>query len=350
MGRAFPLRRREALGLLVALPWLATGSPSFGEDASPEDDPRARWLAGTSPLPGQPATAEWLAFAAAEDERWAREATRLKLVADWSQRDLAPLIARPPVAGPRPLLYPFGGPDAMHAIALFGDAPRALLVGLEPTGFLPDVGPRADSEYFTALGAAMGDLHRLTFFRTRAMSGDLAELGVLPLLVATVVRMGGRVSRVARLSPTRVAIAWISPGGGPRRLDYAQADLSNGSLARHPEHVALLRELGPSVTLLKAASFLLGEPRFSSARRLLLEVSDAVVQDDSGLPFASFDDAWSVHLFGRYAPPSRPFEDRRQPDLEAAFAERRPPPLPFGLGYQVRPRTSSLVVAVKRGA
>ena len=264
---------------------------------------------------------------------------------DWARRELSPVL---PAA--RPVFYPFGGPDAVHAIALFGGAPHLLLVGLEPIGDLPDPGAMegADSAaYFAALGAAMADLHRLTFFRTRALASDVRQIGVLPILLASIVRLGGHVVSVARPAPFRASIAWTSREGRESRLDYAQIDLGNGSLGRHPEHVAALRDLGSSVTFMKAASYLLGDARFSFARRLILEVSDAIVQDDSGVPFSDLHDGWTTRLFGRYVAPLEPFQDRAQPDLASAFAAQRPPPLPFGIGYHALSRRSNLVVALR---
>ena len=52
---------------------------------------------------------------------------------DWSAKELA---SRVPAE--RPLLYPFAGPDALHAIALFGHVKRVFMIGLEGLGALPD--------------------------------------------------------------------------------------------------------------------------------------------------------------------------------------------------------------------
>ena len=101
------------------------------------------------------------------------------------------------------------------------------------------------------------------------------------------------------------------------------------------------------MTFLKAASYLLADDRFSYARRLLLENSDAVVQDDSGIRFRDFDRGWVKRPFGAYVAPSAPFADRAQPDLEAAYAAATPAALPFAIGYHLEPRASNLLVASK---
>jgi hypothetical protein len=333
------MRRRDVLlaATLLALP---RGARADAEEL--HDDTVARWLAGTSVPAGFRPTGEWLAYAAAEDERWALTGSRLRAMLDWSKRELAPLIPHD-----RALLYPFSGPDALHALALFDDAPHLLLVGLEPVLAVPDPTDPARAGYFADLGAAMANLHRLTFFRTRELLPGTSRVGVLPALLVTLVRMGGRVVRVSTPANGRVSIAWLSSDDRARRLDYAQVDLSNTGLAKKTDFVATLRGLAPYVTFLKAASYLVGEDRFSYVRRLLLEDTAALVQDDTGIPFHDLDGRWAMRLFGRYVAPDEPFRDRVQPDLESAFARQAPSPLPFGIGYHVFPRSSNLLVAAR---
>lgn len=336
----FPRRHALKLGLaLVAVP----------RAASSEERPvqaTARWLAGMAPLPGRPPSAEWAAYARVLDERWKHDAPRLEAMGAWAKRELAPLVRDP--SGARPLFYPFAGPDALHAVALFPDAPRMLLVGLEPVGALPDPA-QAPPRYFEGLGAALADVHRLTFFRTRAMQSDFQRDGVIGALVATIARMNGTVGVIeTSTAPPSARVEWVNEAGQPRRLDYVQADLANAGWKANAALVAAVRALAPSVTFLKAASFLLEEPRFSSVRQAILDVSGALVQDDTGVPFHYLEEArWAMRFFGRYVAPTSPFEDHLQTDLREAFERRASSPLPFGVGYHVEARRSGLLVAVK---
>jgi hypothetical protein len=331
------LPRRQALKLavcLAALPRLARA-----EDGGP--DAMARWLAGM-PAPAMPATPEWLAYARAEDLRWKRAATRVAVMQEWSARELTPLLP-----ADRPVFYPFAGPDALYACALFGGAPRLVLVGLEPV-FAPPDPTRPPQRYFDRLGAALSDLHRLTFFRTHAMQTDFKEDGVLGALLATIARLGGKVTSIeTKASPATAHIGWTTPNGLARRLDYLQVDLANAGWKAHPEPLAAIRAMAPYVTFVKAASFLLREPRFSALRQALLDDSAVVVQDDTGIPFRTFDGRWTMRFFGRYEAPGSPFEDQEEPDLRAAFEKRARSPLPFGLGYHIDAQHSNLTVAVK---
>jgi hypothetical protein len=224
--------------------------------------------------------------------------------------------------------------------------PRAFLLGLEPIAPLPS--PPAPAGFFAHLDSALDEFHRLGFFRTRTMQSELRESGVLPIFVATLARSGGTVTTIEiGASQTRARVDWETPSGEPRRLDYVQVDLSNAGLTAEARLVAELRALAPHVTFLKAASYLLAEDRFSYVRRLLIDGSDAIVQDDSGIPFRDLDTRWAKRLFGAYVAPRPPFEDRLQPALRDAFAGCSPAALPFAIGYHFDPDASNLLLASK---
>lgn len=326
-------RREITLGVASAL-----AAPAGAAAAEPDVGARARWLAGTLAL--GPSSADWSAYAREEDARWQKSAARNAAVAAWATRELAGLPTD------RPVFYPLAGADALHPSLLFKSAPRVILCGLEPIGDLPSPAT-APPGTFLRLGKAHEDLHRLGFLRTQEMAADLAPVGVLPTLLGTIARLGGTVRSVHRASPTRVRVDFVAGDGAARRLDYVAQDLANAGLARAPELVAELRSLGPVTTFVKAGMYLLHEERFSYVRSLALEISQLVVQDDTGVPFRAFDARWAVRLYGRYTPPQKPFEPRRQRDLERAYAARRPPPLPFGFGYAMLPALSNLLVATR---
>ena len=323
-------RQILAAGAVLALPRVARA----GDVADV-----SRWIAGTS---ASGASTDWDAYAQAETERWKAADARVKALRDFGDRELKPLLPADAT-----LFYPFAGPDLLHAMTLFPTARRAVLVGLEPVGTLPAAGA-APSGYFTRLGGGMAELHRLGFFRTMDMASDFAKDGVLGVLVATIVRLGGTVERIQPQTgqgvPPSVRIDYRI-GGDARRVDYVQADLSNAGLRAWPGVSAL----APHVTFVKAAMYLLPEPRFSALRQLLLDGTSVLVQDDTGIPYRALGAEWAVRLFGTYEAPRRPFEDRLQPELRAAYATKSPRPLGFGLGYALEPKRSNLLVATKSG-
>ena len=76
---------------------------------------------------------------------------------------------------------------------------------------------------------------------------------------------------------------------------------------------------------------------------------DAILQDDSGIPFRSFDQSkWSIRYFGDYHAPIELFAKHAQPELRAAYAANPKTPLPFGSGYRYAPWEANLILATKR--
>jgi len=341
----------------------AATSSAATSSAATSIEKQARWVAGMEPLASFEASPEWRTYARGEDERWAAARARIGIMQAWAARELTPLLL-----AEHTLFYPFGGPDALHAIALFGSsAKRMVLVGLEPVGSLPDLSRPNPTPpgYFTRLSAASADLHRLTFFRTQEMANDFQRDGVIATLVAAIVRMGGSVSGVGvgvgvgaaasasgSTSTTASArIDWTNSAGKARRLDYLQADLANAGLKIHTSFVNMLHGLAPYVTFLKAAMYLPAEARFASLRQAMLDDSAVIVQDDTGIPFRHFDASkWATKLFGKYEAPQPPFEDKAQADLKAALDRRSTEAVPFGIGYRIEARRSNLLIASKGGS
>jgi hypothetical protein len=72
----------------------------------------------------------------------------------------------------------------------------------------------------------------------------------------------------------------------------------------------------------------------------------AILQDDSGLPYKSFQDgAWKVQLYGDYQRPYGSFRWLEQPDLRKAYATGNSKPLSMHLGYGYSRIASNLLLA-----
>lgn len=304
-------------------------------DDAVEPNAQARWLAGLDPPKVFEASAEWRSYAQTETDRWGASAARIKAMEDWSAKELASRVP-----ADRPLLYPFAGPDALHAIALFGHVKRVFMIGLEGLGALPDPSQPPAAGYFARLGASQADLHRLGFFRTQEMASDLSRSGVLPAIVGTIVRMGGKITAVHG-----GRVDWTNKAGEPRRIDYVAADLANTGLKDRTQLVADIHGLAPYTTLVKAGMYLLGESRFSYLRQTLLDESATIVQDDTGIPIKHFDTKWAMRFHGAYEPPPPAYADRAQEDLKNALEHRAVGALPFGIGYHVQAAKACLVIA-----
>jgi len=91
------------------------------------------------------------------------------------------------------------------------------------------------------------------------------------------------------------------------------------------------------------------ENGFTTVRDFLLNRSNAIVQDDSGIPISAFDPAkWLLRFFGSYSGPIDLFKQYYQPQLQGLYQQSNPAPLGFGIGYRWSSHQSSLIVATRR--
>jgi hypothetical protein len=152
-------------------------------------------------------------------------------------------------------------------------------------------------------------------------------------------------------TPTRSAAPGVrivfSEGNGPKQtLYYFSTNIADASFERSG-FSAFVAKLEPADSLLKSASYLLHKTEFSKVRRLLLDHSETIVQDDSGIPLAYFERRrWRFLAFGRYEGPISIFTNFYQPQMAQLFQSANP--IDFGIGYRWRKNESNLVVAQKQ--
>ena len=136
---------------------------------------------------------------------------------------------------------------------------------------------------------------------------------------------------------------------GPKHAVVTTNDLSDDALKRNPGLLRFCAGLGPSNSLLKAASYLLHEGGFDTVRNFLLQNSAAILQDDSGIPVHFFTpDRWTLRFFGIYTGPVALFKKFDQADLRQYYATSSPKPLTFGFGYRWNSRTSTMFLGVRK--
>lgn len=279
-----------------------------------------------------------------------------------------------------PVFYPFSGPDALYALAMFPHATDYVLMGLEPVGELPDLAALSSedlAESLAELRRSLRSLKAFSFFRTNDMRAEFGKnrfSGVTPILMLFIARHGFavqsvepviiepdaalRVSTVAgqqNLAADRVPgvrIRFIKEGETkPRTLLYFRADLSNSGLTNVPQTLKWTAALAPRAAYLKAASYLMHNTHFSKVRDFILANTDLVVQDDSGIPLRFFSaDHWDRTFFGAYDGPIKLFANRYQDDLREAY-EMHGHALQVGIGYDHQAKASNIQRFVrKRGA
>jgi len=366
--------KREAATPTAALSTSGAVQPAPAVDRALDD--RFAFIAGLpvrqAPYAEWEKELAWREFAATADKASAEfDAEVLAPMRAWAASDLA--LARERT---RTLSYPFGGPDLATAQALFPDAGTVVLLGLEPVGNLPEFG-RMDAEgraaVFADLGALAFDFLRRGYFITMDMMDVYSKRqidGALPVIAFFLKRGGYAVAGLERLAPAAdgswletpyerlaerqhrpygVRIDCFKPGDATlRSVYYFSCDVENRAFtAGSPLH-RFLDGLERPTTFVKAGSYLLHWNNFSTLRRLILDRSLYVLQDDTAVPYRFFVQAgWGITLFGRYATPVKDFTNVEQPDLRAAYegpdADVRP--LPFRFGYRWRTQVDNLMLA-----
>jgi len=365
--QAQEVRRAVPLGPEAPVPSIPIGV-SFDETA--------KYLAGfpisgTSSLAQAQQEAAYRTHATKFESMWARyNEYYFSRMRAWSLAELSPRLNTT-----LPVIYFFGGPDALAPLALYPMAPDFILGGLEPVGNLPAVEAMDSARRLAALEglrASTDVILSFGHFITKEMKEELARTefqGVLPLLLTFLAMKGDEVVDVAffgigpdgqqkefGLAPASgpgilpgVRVAFRSGPGAPvRRLHYVQANVADDVLRSNAALLTWASGFGTGNMYFKAASYLLHEAYFSTIRTFLLERAASVLQDDSGMPLRFFQGgSWRLWFFGSYSGTLDLFRKYYQPELAQAFATGAAP-LPFGTGYKWRVGESNLLLAVKQ--
>ena len=333
----------------------------------------AAGLSGTSPTYAtlQEET-PWKEFAALSGKAWTDFASAvLEPMHVWAGNDLAEVREKTTT-----LFYPFGGPDFATAFALFPGATTIVLMGLEPVGNLPDfdrTSAKERQDFFTDLGTLTSDFLMRGYFITMHMM-DTYSLGnvdgALPVIGFFLKRGGYSVVDVKRLAPDEkggwietpyerlakrphrpygVRIDYLKPGDSAlRSVYYFSCDVVNSAFQTDSPLYRFFEGLGKMTTFIKAGSYLLHWDNFSNMRRLILDRSLFVLEDDTAVPYRFFKSGgWEVTLFGRYATPVKDFTNVEQEDLRRAYEDPSGSvrPLPFHFGYRWRTQVDNLLLA-----
>ncbi len=356
-----------------------SAAPVRSFEAATADD-TARFLAGLPPSSNSPLAAltkdpAWLSHARYFDSIFAREeSAHLSKVREFSKKYLTDKHDT--------MLYMFSGPDFLYATSFFPNASTYVLAGLEPVGEIPDLtglSPLAINGELRNLELSTGSLFNFSFFITQNMKTQLREgpvYGTLPILYVFLARTGKTIHEVDFVSldehgnfqiadelaatnvntnkpvrsPPRSAAPGVkivfSDGNGPKQtLYYFSTNLADGSFERSG-FSAFLAKLGPADSLIKSASYLLHKAHFAGVRKLLLDNSATILQDDSGIPLAYFEaKKWRLQAFGHYAGPISMFANFYQPRMAELFQGASP--IEFGIGYRWRKNELNLLLAQK---
>lgn len=262
------------------------------------------------------------------------------------------------------LFYPFSGADFLHAYHFFPNANEYLLLAKESIGAIPELNSMDKKEikkYLDGVDFALRDIYRRSYFITRNMRSDIKENqieGLMPLFYWFIARTehniidcynvfindnGNKVVadstvHLKRKSIKGVEFKIVKPESEQvKTLTYFDCDISNDGFERNPEFKKFLNSKRASNTFVKSASYLMHYSSFSEIRKIVLNSSSFIIEDDTGIPFKYFEDKnWTKRLHGVYEKPIRDFSSNRfQEELEEAYKNDQyyVGDIPFSLGY-----------------
>lgn len=351
-------------------------APPVPEVRTAPEQAEAAYLAGlpvpaASPLQALTAQPAWQAYAQDAAKSWTSyHATRTAKIEQWAAIELDSVRRASPT-----IFYPFSGPDFLNVTTMFPGSRTYVLMGLEPVGSVPRPTTLQNPKLFTALKASLWSVLNFSFFRTNDMAVELKSVeldGTLPLLMLFAARTNHQLTglRYVQLSPegilqpadsatSRTPNPKIIPGvelklqpkqGPEKTVLYFSTDLSDWKLGTTQQaSLKYVRSLGPLTTYVKSATYLMHKTYFSKVRNLILEHSQYILQDDSGIAMKYFRPAaeWQFTFYGTYKRPINLFAKHYQPELTAAYTNKVSPPrpLPFGTGYNWRENDSNLLLA-----
>lgn len=238
------------------------------------------------------------------------------------------------------LFYPFGGPDFCVPSDLFPRAQTYVLVGREPA--LVPSGAADPVDLSAALKHYLDHAYFITERLGRHLHGREHD-GITPLLLAQITHSGGTPVSVSAIEGG-IEIVFRTAARTQRIVYFAQ-DLRDEYVDTTAPLFRLLSE-SRFATLLKCASYLPHEPNFETLRHVIRSRASLLVQDPSGVPFATLNDwDWQIDLHGRYRGDIGVFSRYDQSALAAASEAANGSPLGFGFGYLTDPQRATLIVA-----
>jgi hypothetical protein len=276
------------------------------------------------------------------------------------------------------LFYPFSGPDVVNMLTFFPNQQTYVMMGLEYVGTAETVTtwmqPLTKSRMDT-IRKAVESVFIRSFFRTLDMSSDFSKngtRGVLPGMLLMLKLLDRDIKSVQwitlnddgsihYLTPEATKTACTNFGieiiiahptqGYDQTIYYFKSDLADTPMAENPALRSFIqRQLGTTMTFVKSASCLMHMKDFSWIRSTLLNISRAVLQDDTGVPFKYYKPTqWKHHLYGQYVGPyGESFAAFKQPDLIKEYESIPLQLLDFNMGYGYSKIPAHLMLFIRK--
>jgi hypothetical protein len=271
---------------------------------------------------------------------------------------------------PSVVVYPFGGGDLVTALATFPAATEITTISLEPAGDIRPVDKMPPADLARELAAHRAHLERLlekAHSRTdnlekesqTAMPGEIVfDLGALVIHGAQPVGLryfqikpDGSLAYVTQADidaqahhPAALHALFqnaelrfrAAPDGPIRTLRHIAFNLDDAHLKADPSLLAHLTTKGKVAAMTKAASHLLWNEHFSAIRGWLIDHTDWMISDSTGIPPRFAEPAgYTQDTYGTFDGPAPYglYDKRDADDLKQLFKAEPVRDLPFRYGY-----------------
>ncbi len=243
------------------------------------------------------------------------------------------------------IFYPFGGPDAAHAVMLFPSAKKYILIGQERAGRAIDTQNKVTDEMLQAIRQSISSFLLKGYFITMSMATDLHNKhisGTMPIILLSLSRLGYEIksvtnSKLISKNDDSIKIVFCDPvTKDEKTLYYIQSQLQNNTKGLAKLLTFIKKESNNMATIIKSCSYCMHMNEFSKLRNLVTRKSNVILQDDSGIPVHMIDKSiFDITLYGSYMKPTLGiFKLYTQPDLASMYINKENvKQIDFPIGY-----------------
>lgn len=252
------------------------------------------------------------------------------------------------------VFYPFSGADFLYPITLFPNADTFVLCGLEKAGSAFGDNIKSGYALYESYRKGLATFLKSSFFVTKDMVNDFDNDqldGVCPVIAMLMATADYQIISIDNKAIDENGKLIDGQGKGnvvqfkffrtgskhEQTLYYVSADIEDNRCEPKVNKFFETMLAGHTVgSYLKAASYLMHQSNFSHIRDCIVNNSQFIVEDDSGVPYKYLTDKFDITFYGIYKRPLAVFTDACiQPDLDQAYKDNagKVKPLPFRIGY-----------------
>ncbi len=249
--------------------------------------------------------------------------------------------------------YPFSGPDVVTVMSIYPKANYYVMMADQyPEYAFLDKPEKANAAAQSFECSMLTNFSRRGYYRTNDLNGkDGPKPRFIKLLIYNIAFSGSKIEDVkplyvdqsglilpvdANQQPDGVRFILKAKDGRNVTLDYLRADLSNAGFEKRPEFAQAIARKSSQVVLLKSASHLLQNPKFSKMSDTLIANSKWVTQDETGLDITPFSNNYNLELYGKFVAAHPLWAKNESAQRLAKYFSSHPSKedLPFILGYE----------------